>query len=252
MKKKIYYDIFIAVLSLVASIMIIIELIIALPDNITYILNILDNLFWIIFIFDYVIRLILSKNKLSFIKSNKVDLISIMPFNSIFQSLRIFRFARILKLARLSKLVRFVVLMYKFKSKADEFLKTNNFHYALIITIVTILAGAYGLSITEDKTLADSLWWSFVTATTVGYGDISPATNSGRIIAAMLMLVGIGFVGMLTGTIATYFLSDKKRAKSYRNEVIETMQEKLNNFDSLSKEDLKDMYKILTALKDQE
>ena len=44
--------------------------------------------------------------------------------------------------------------------------------------------------------------------------------KSGRIIASILMLVGIGFVGMLTGTIATYFLNDKKKDKTYKSEVI--------------------------------
>ena len=117
---------------------------------------------------------------------------------------------------------------------------------------MTVFIGAFGISITEGKTFADSLWWSFVTATTVGYGDISPSTNIGRIIAAILMLVGIGFVGMLTGTIATYFLSDKEKDKSYKSKVIETIQQKLNDFQSLSKEDLEDMHRILLSLKDQD
>jgi len=65
------------------------------------------------------------------------------------------------------------------------------------------------------------------------------------------MLVGIGFVGMLTGTIATYFLNGKKKVQSYKHEVIETIQEKLNDFESISKEDLEDMHKILLSLKDQ-
>lgn len=255
MKKKLYYEIFITILSLLASVVILVELTLELPNNITYILDTLDNIVWVIFIFDYVIRLILSENKLSFIKNNKIDLISIIPFNSVFQSLRIFRVAKVLKLAkltRLGKLVRFVVLIYKFKSRADKFLKTNNFEYILIITIVTVFLGAYGLSVTEDKTFVDSLWWSFVTATTVGYGDISPGTTAGRIIASILMLVGIGFVGMLTGTISTYFLTVNKNDKSYRGEIIETIQEKLNDFESLSKEDLEDMHKVLLSLKEQE
>ncbi|MCE5221293.1 MAG: potassium channel family protein [Clostridium sp.] len=249
--KKLYYEIFIAILSLIACTIILIQLTLDLSNNITYILDILDKIIWIIFIIDYMVRLFLSENKLRFIKNNKIDLISIIPFNTMFQSLRIFKFARVLKLAKLSKLVRFAVLIYKLKNRADKFLKTNNFQYILIITIVTVFIGAFGISITEDKTFADSLWCSFVTTTTVGYGDISLVTNIGRIIAALLMLVGIGFVGMLTGTIATYFLSYKKKDKSYKSEVIETIQEKLNDFQSLSKEDLEDMHKILLSLKDQ-
>jgi len=252
MKKKLYYEIFIAILSLIACVIILVQLTLELSSGITYILDVSDNSIWIIFVIDYTGRLILSENKLNFIKNNKIDLISIIPFNTMFQSLRIFRFARVLKLAKLSKLVRFAVLIYKFKTRADNFLKTNNFQYILIITVVTVFIGAFGISIAEDKTFSDSLWWSFVTTTTVGYGDISPATNTGRIIASILMLVGIGFVGMLTGTIATYFLTDKKKEKSYKSDVIETIQEKLNNFESLSKEDLENMHKVLLSLKDKD
>lgn len=252
MKKKLYYEIFIAILSLIACAIILVQLTLELPDGPSYILDISDNIIWIIFVIDYTVRIILSEDKLKFIKTNKIDLISILPFNAMFQSLRIFNFAKVVKLAKLSKLVRFAVLIYKFKNRADNFLKTNNFQYILIITVVIVFLGAFGISIAEDKTFSDSIWWSFVTTTTVGYGDISPATNIGRIIASILMLVGIGFVGILTGTIATYFLTGKKKEQSYKNEVIETIQEKLNDFESLSKEDLENMHKILLSFKDQD
>jgi len=243
-------------LPLIACAIILVQLTLELSNDITYILDISDNIIWIIFVLDYTVRLILSENKLKFIKNNKIDLISILPFNTIFQSLRMFRFTRVLKLAKLFKLLRFTALIYKFKNRADKFLKTNNFQYILIITIVTVFLGAFGISITENKTFSDSLWWSFVTTTTttttVGYGDISPTTNAGRIIASILMLVGIGFVGMLTGTIATYFLTDRKKEKTYKPELIETIQEKLNNFEFPSKEDLENMHKVLISLKDQD
>jgi len=64
----------------------------------------------------------------------------------------------------------------------------------------------------------DALWWSFVTATTVGYGDISPVTTPGRIIAAILMLTGIGFIGMLTGVISTFFISKKRTNSLHQSE----------------------------------
>ena len=57
----------------------------------------------------------------------------------------------------------------------------------------------------------DAIWWSFVTTTTVGYGDISPSTNIGRLIAAILMIIGIGLIGSLTSTITTYFINAGKK-----------------------------------------
>lgn len=97
----------------------------------------------------------------------------------------------------------------------------------------------------------DSLWWSFVTTTTVGYGDISPRTGLGRIIATILMLVGIGFLSMLTGTIATFFLGKKEeRIVDYKTETIEAISDKIkNDFNNLSEKDLDDMLKVLKTLK---
>jgi voltage-gated potassium channel len=50
------------------------------------------------------------------------------------------------------------------------------------------------------------MWWAVVTVTTVGYGDIYPRTVGGRIVAMLLMLVGIGFISVLTATIASLFV----------------------------------------------
>ena len=55
----------------------------------------------------------------------------------------------------------------------------------------------------------DAIWWAIVTVTTVGYGDRYPVTPGGRGVAVVLMLVGIGLIGVLTATVASYFVEQK-------------------------------------------
>lgn len=52
------------------------------------------------------------------------------------------------------------------------------------------------------------MWWAIVTSTTVGYGDISPHTLVGKFAAVLLMLIGVGFIGILTSTITSYFAKE--------------------------------------------
>jgi len=63
------------------------------------------------------------------------------------------------------------------------------------------------------KTAGDAIWWSFVTITTVGYGDKFPVTGEGRVIAAFLMVTGVTLFGTFTGFIAAWFMGDKSSNK---------------------------------------
>jgi len=66
--------------------------------------------------------------------------------------------------------------------------------------------------------LGDALWWAAVTTTTVGYGDVSPVTGEGRLIAVVLMLVGIAVVGVFTATLASFFFEQDKTTELARLE----------------------------------
>ncbi|WP_322545968.1 potassium channel family protein, partial [Clostridium perfringens] len=74
----------------------------------------------------------------------------------------------------------------------------------LILTTIIIVLGAVFIALLEDISFGDAIWWSFVTFTTVGYGDVLLTTNLGRIVAILLMIFGIGFIGVTTSTIAAY------------------------------------------------
>lgn len=91
------------------------------------------------------------------------------------------------------------------------------------------------------RTFEDALWWSLVTAFTVGYGDISPETTYGRAIAVLLMLLGISFIGVLTGTLATYFMGrvhSKTNGNSLADQQIEFIKDKLDDLEKMEEKDL--------------
>ncbi|AOT68304.1 potassium channel family protein [Geosporobacter ferrireducens] len=215
------YEIWIFLLAIIAVSITILDLnnrIIITPNSSIYWL---DNGILAFFTADYFIRLAISKNKKEFFKYNILDLVAIIPYSSVFRIFRAFRLIKVIRITKafkITRLIRGFALANKIKTRVSTFVNTNGFIYILYLTIITIVLGAIGIYFAEFKSniksFEDALWWSFVTATTVGYGDIAPTTTIGRMIAAILMIVGIGFISMLTGTIATFFLKVTKVSRN--------------------------------------
>ena len=234
---KKYYELFIIVLALLSIILVILDLGSVISLSLQPFRTI-DLLILIVFTLDYIFRFFLSPRKFEFFKSNFFDLLAIIPFNSIFTFFRFARLFRITKVVRLSKLskatrlVRTLGFLGILKERINKFLRTNGFIYVLYCSMVLILISSVLMSFVEGRTFWEALWWSIVTCTTVGYGDISPVTGVGRFMAIILMLFGIGFIGMLTGTITTYFTNKAKSSKADVSELI-TVAEKLEEDDLL-------------------
>ncbi|MEV8565496.1 potassium channel family protein [Streptomyces sp. NPDC051322] len=94
--------------------------------------------------------------------------------------------------------------------------------WATGVLIATMLVGSWAVVIAERGTAGATLtsypravWWSVETATTVGYGDFYPLTAWGRIIAAVMMVVGITTYGMVTAALATWFVA-RENARRHR------------------------------------
>ena len=186
----------------------------------------------LIFTVDYIARFCMAKERKKFFKENIFDLIAIIPFNSLFAAFRAFRIFRIAKLTKLSKLMRFIRLtafLGVIKKKTADILRTNGFLYVLYANVVLVLLSSIIMVFVEKMPFGDALWWSVVTVTTVGYGDFSPSSVVGRVIAVILMLFGIGLIGMLTGAITTYFTSRKvpedDASKQQLQDIIESMDQ---------------------------
>lgn len=233
--KKAIYEIVICILAVVSVIISVVDMTSTLSST----LSKLDNIIWLIFVFDYIIRLSLAKDKKNFIKTNVADLIAIIPFNSAFRVFRTFKF---FKFVRLLKATRFISLILRMYKKCQTFLNTNGFKYMLLLSIFLISIGGVLISYFESMSLTDGIWWAFVTTTTVGYGDISPSSFQGRIIACILMIVGIGLIGSLTSTITSFFMNNAKTtANTVNSEKIEMV---LLLYDQLSEEEKGEFVKL--------
>ena len=99
------------------------------------------------------------------------------------------------------RLLRVVVRARRYKGKGEKLLR------ALSIVGATIFAGALALQIVEpsavDRSFPSAIWWSLVTVSTVGYGDIAPSSMAGRAVASTLILFGMGVAGYLAGFMAS-------------------------------------------------
>ena len=226
-KVELAYDIGAGVMAIIAVLVVMLEFSDSLSSNEMRIVNIADVCIYIMFVLDYIIRLFTRKNKKVFFKHNVVDLIAIIPLG--FGQTNAFSAFKLIKVA---------AYILRLLGNIKEILFTNGFIYALGSTFIITIMGSIGIYIFEYGTesiqnYGDALWWSFVTVTTVGFGDISPSTNGGRFIACILMITGIGFLSMLTSTISTFFFqaieNKKKKEKIMCNE------------DSIDKLDISDL-----------
>lgn len=197
----------------------------------------------LIFAFDYFGRLYLAKNKNKFFRHNIVDLLAILPFNTLFNAFRVFRVVNVIRFAKIFTLVRFIGTAGKLQKNAKKFLKINGFIYLLIVCAIVLVTAAITYSLAENVSLSNSFWWAIVTASTVGYGDVAPKTLVGRMAAISLMIIGIGFIGTLTSTITNYVTSEK----DVQNE--DKLDKILKKLDKLEK-DNRNLRKELLDLKD--
>lgn len=117
------------------------------------------------------------------------------------QAARAFRLLRLLRLLKLAVVTR-------------RFLSTEGIRDAAVLALLTILGGGAAYAAVEKSqnlSAWDGVWWAMTTVTTVGYGDSYPRTDVGRVIAIVVMLVGIGFVAILTAAVAERFLRSQRQ-----------------------------------------
>ena len=154
---------------------------------------------WIVFLLEYVILFYFAEDKMRFVKSHKIELIIVIFSFPIvpegLESSGFLRFARLPRLLNALRFFRLAALLSRFGTTVKSIFNSKGLRFIVYATIAIVLFFGFLFYISEPdvQSYSDGLWWALVTITTVGYGDITPLTNLGRIIASSLMIMGIGF-----------------------------------------------------------
>lgn len=184
-----------------------------LPPEIKKVLNYIDDAICFIFLYDFVLRFNRAENKLKFMKWGWIDLIASIPTFGFMRAGRVLRLIRLIRVVRAFRSTRHIA-EHIFKNKVKGTLTS----VAIIAVLVLLFSSIAILQFETDpnsniKTAGDALWWSYVTITTVGYGDKYPVTTEGRVIACILMTVGVGLFGTFTAYVSSWFVQDNEKER---------------------------------------
>ncbi len=208
-----FLNLLIIILSFYVLSSLLIETFFTLPKEISKVLNYVDNLICVIFLFDFTLRFKKAENKLKFMKWGWIDLISSVPTFDFMRAGRLLRLIRLIRLIRAFRSTRHIV-EHVFKNKMQGTLTSVTIISVLMLLFSSIAILQFETAPNSNiKTAEDAIWFSYSTITTVGYGDKYPVTTEGRIIAAILMTVGVGLFGTFTAFVSSWFVKSDQNNK---------------------------------------
>jgi voltage-gated potassium channel len=159
--------------------------------------SMLNWLIWAAFAVEVVVMTAVVPKKRRWLREHPLEVVIVFltaPFlPASLQAMRAFRLLRVVRLLRLARLAR-------------QLFSLQGLRYVALLAALTALGGGAGYAAVENHSTWDGVWWAVVTMTTVGYGDLPVVTVGGRLIGIAIMLVGIGFIAILTGAVAQRFL----------------------------------------------
>lgn len=213
------------------------------------ILNYADDGLCGLFFIDFVLSLWRAENRWQyFIRWGWLDLLSSVPSIDFLRSARlarILRIFRVLRAVRAAKILAEVIIRHRAKNA----LMATAFIALLLIVFASI--GMLHFETDPDsniKTPQDAAWWAIETITTVGYGDRFPVTPEGRVLAAALMICGVGLIGVFTGFVAYWFM---RPTEARKDELILAMSAEIAHLRDAELRSLREEIQYLRAERDR-
>ena len=160
---------------------------------------------WFLFFTEAVVMLVVVSDRWRWVRQHPIEVAVVVltpPFLTALAGVRLLRLLRLLRLFRLAPIARRVF-------------SAEGLQYTATLAALTAIGGGAGFAALEgNRSTADGVYWALTTMTTVGYGDVLPTTAATKTLAVVVMLVGIGFVAVLTGAIAQRFLTPAIEAEA--------------------------------------
>jgi voltage-gated potassium channel len=173
-----------------------------------------DLVLWSVFAVELVATTAVARRRARWLATHPLEVLIVVAsaplLPAAFGTLRVLRLVRLLRLLRVAKAARVAF-------------SPVGVRYAALLAAVTALGAGEAFAMLEGTSVGEGVYWALSTMTTVGYGDLSPATEAGRMIAIGVMLVGIGLVAILTGAVAERFVlrsSDDDAAPTHGDLVV--------------------------------
>jgi voltage-gated potassium channel len=202
------WDWLVLVVAVVSLLLVLLETFLHVPPAMLSVLRTVDTLSCVIFLIDVFVRWKRERWSVNYWRWAWLDVIASIPFEPAFRSLqaiRIYRFIRLIRvLKKLSTLTSGTSLNEKLLA-----LPGVAFVMVLFTTMLMVEVERNAPNATI-KTGGDALWWALTTVTTVGYGDTYPVTTEGRIIAAVMMLIGIALFGSMSAIVTSKLILPKE------------------------------------------
>jgi voltage-gated potassium channel len=166
------------------------------PNSTQTLLNVVQWVSWIAFAADLIFGLTNAENKKEYLKKHPLEVAAVLlPF------LRPLRLMRVISFGGLA--IQKVAIGRQFAITIKVFLASIFVAYISAVQITITERAVEGSNI---KNFGDGLWWAITTVTTVGYGDRYPTTTEGRCLAVALMIMGISLMGVITASVAAWFV----------------------------------------------
>ena len=193
-----------------------------------FLLKTIEWFFTLTFTIEYILRIYSAKNRFKYIKSawGIIDLLAILPTYlmliyppiTTFHYLINLRMLRLLRVFRVFKLSRYVsgghIMIVALKSSRPKIIAFLLSVVLMAVVLGTLMHIIEGKSNDGFETIPDAIYWSIVTLTTVGYGDVVPITLIGKIIASLIMILGYGIIAVPTGIVSSEITKERINNKN--------------------------------------